>query len=97
MELAEERGLLSDADECLAARAELTNPRKRISAEMAWLPGVAPERVYDILLLLESSVGNRLGCDKPTSITPVDSLAADIMRVYLMLKNTTLLAKFWSY
>ena len=81
MELAEERGLLSDADECLAARAELTNPRKRISAEMAWLPGVAPERVYDILLLLESSVGNRLGCDKPTSVAPVDSLAATLARL----------------
>ena len=81
MELAEERSLVSDTDECMEARAELTNPRKRISAEIAWLPGVAPERVYDILLLLESSVGNRLGCDKPTSVAPVDSLAATLARL----------------
>lgn len=76
MELAEERSLLSDANECVAVRAELINPRKRLSAEVAWLPGVTPERIYDILLLLESSVGNRLGCDKATSIPPVDSLAS---------------------
>ena len=81
MELAEERVLLSDADECMAARAELINPRKRISAEVAWLPGVAPERAYDMLMLLESSTGNHLGSDKSTSITPVDSLAAALSRL----------------
>lgn len=81
MELAEERNLLSDADECMTARAALINPRKRISAEVAWLPGVAPERVYDILLLLEASVGNRLGCDQITTIVPVDSLASALARL----------------
>ena len=44
MDLAEERSLLSDADECMAARAVLTVPSKRISAEVTWLPGVDPER-----------------------------------------------------
>ena len=76
IDLAEEKSLLSDADKCMAAQTTLTNPRKRIAAEVAWLPGVVPERVYDMLLLLESSVGNHLGCDKATSIAPVDSLAA---------------------
>lgn len=81
MELAEERGLLLDADECMAARAALTNPRKRISAEVTWLPGVASERVYDMLLLLESSAGNRLDCDMATSIAPVNSLALALARL----------------
>ena len=81
IELAEEQSLLSDTDECMAARAELTNPRKRISAEVAWLPGVASERVYDILLLLESSIGNCLVCDETTSIAPVDSLASALARL----------------
>ena len=81
MELAEERGLLLDADECMSARAALTNPRKRISAEVTWLPGVASERVYDMLLLLESSAGNRLDCDKTTSIAPVNSLALALARL----------------
>lgn len=78
--LTEEQSLLSDADKCMAARTELTNPRKRISAEVAWLPGVAPERVYDIVLLLESSAGNYLSCDNTTS-TSADSLAAALVRV----------------
>lgn len=81
MELAEERGLLSDADECMAARETLINPRKRISAEVAWLPGVAPERAYDMLMLLESSAGNHLGSDKSTSMTPTDSFAAALSRL----------------
>ena len=81
MVLAEKRSLLSDADECMAARAKLTNPRKRISAEVAWLPGVVPERVYDMLILLESSVGNLRSCDNTTSITSVDSLASALARL----------------
>ncbi len=79
IDLAEERSLLSDVDKCMAARAELTNPRKRISAEVAWLPGVAPESAYDILLLLESSAGNHLSCDNTTSAS-VTSLAAALVR-----------------
>lgn len=78
---AEERSLLSDADKCMAARTELTNPRNRISAEVAWLPGVAPERVHDIVLLLELSVSNHLGCDNTTPITSVDSLAGVLVRL----------------
>ena len=81
MELAEKQSLLSDGNKCMEARSELTNPRKRISAEVAWLPGVPPERVYDILLLLESSVGNHLGCDAITPIAPIDSLATALVRV----------------
>ena len=78
IDLAEERSLLSDTDKCIAARTELTNPRKRIAAEVAWLPNVLPERVYDIFLLLELSTGNRLGANE---ITPVDSLTAALSRL----------------
>ena len=79
--LAEKRSLLSDADACMTARAELTNPRKRISAEMAWLPGVDPDRAYDMLMLLESSEGNQFFSNESTSITPVGSLAAALSRL----------------
>lgn len=81
MELAEERGLLLNAHACMEAQAVLTNPRKRISAEVAWLPGTVPERAYDMLMLLESSAGNHPGSDKTTSIAPVDSLAAALSRL----------------
>ena len=80
-DLAEERSLLSDADQCQKARTVLTNPRNRIDAEIAWLPGVDPDRAYDMLMLLESSVGNRLDCDKTTSIASVNSLAEALARL----------------
>ncbi len=81
MELAEERSLLSDVDACMEAKSILTIPRKRISAEIAWLPGVPPERAYDILLLLESSAGNQINSDKSTSIASINSLAAALSRL----------------
>lgn len=42
-DLAEERSLLLDANECTAARLALTAPRKRLAAEVAWLPGHWPK------------------------------------------------------
>ena len=39
MALAEKRALLLDPNECRQARADLTLPRKRLAAEIAWLPG----------------------------------------------------------
>ena len=81
IDIAEERSLLSDSDKCMGARAELTNPRKRISAEVAWLPGVNPERIYDILLLLEASTGNQLGSNKVPSVASVFSLAVALSRL----------------
>ena len=81
IELAEERSLLSDVDACIEAKSILTIPRKRISAEIAWLPGVPPERAYDILLLLESSARNQINSDKPTSIASINSLADALSRL----------------
>ncbi len=42
VEMADERSLHIDHDLCQKARSDLTNPRARLSAEMAWMPGVAP-------------------------------------------------------
>lgn len=44
LELAEERSLSMDPAVCAQARADLTNPRNRLAAEVAWLPGLEPER-----------------------------------------------------
>lgn len=54
-ELAEERSLSFDPDLCREASSTLTNPRKRLAAEMAWLPGVTPERTKQFLDTLNSS------------------------------------------
>ena len=64
MELAEERILSIDSNECIQARTDLTHPRKRLSAEIAWLPGTGLVRASEVLRYLESSAGNLVGMDK---------------------------------
>lgn len=81
MELAEERSLFLDPDKCRDARDMLTHPRNRISAEVAWMLGVLPERTNEMLILLESSAGNYHCRDKSTSTTRIDSLAAALSRL----------------
>lgn len=44
VELAEEKSLEMDHDVCQKARSDLTNPRSRLSVEMAWLSGVSPRK-----------------------------------------------------
>ncbi len=48
VELAEERALERDAETCQKARADLTNPRRRLGAELAWLPGVSPAKAAQL-------------------------------------------------
>lgn len=49
MELAEEKSLILDPDECVRVRTDLTNPRRRLVAEMSWFPGFSPEGVESII------------------------------------------------
>jgi hypothetical protein len=48
VDLAEERSLEIDHAKCQKARSDLTNPRTRLSAEVAWLPGVSPRRAHSL-------------------------------------------------
>jgi hypothetical protein len=58
LEQAEEQALHIDPSLCQKARSDLTNPRARLAAELAWLPGVPPDRVES---LIESLHGDPLG------------------------------------
>jgi hypothetical protein len=49
VELAEEKSLELDHDLCQKARSDLTNPRTRLSAEIAWLPGVSPRKASQLV------------------------------------------------
>ena len=49
VELAEEKSLELDHDVCQKARADLTNPRTRLGAEIAWLPGVSPRKAGQLV------------------------------------------------
>lgn len=53
-ELADQRSLQLDPDVCQRARADLTNPRTRLLAELSWLPGMSGECVQDLLGTLRS-------------------------------------------
>ena len=80
-ELADERSLLLDSSECIEARSNLTNPRKRLSAEVAWLPGIGPKRAGEVLSLLESSPTDLLAVDNLSSISRANLLAAGLARL----------------
>lgn len=51
---AEDKSLEKNPDQCQAASSVLTAPRSRLSAEVAWLPGVSPSRAQQIIELVES-------------------------------------------
>jgi hypothetical protein len=52
VELAETKNLTVDGDLLSRARSDLTNPRARVSAEVAWLPGLSPARASSLCDLL---------------------------------------------
>lgn len=55
LELAEEKSLFSDESLVREAKVTLTNPRKRLAAEMGWLPGLGPKRIAEALSVLEQN------------------------------------------
>ena len=81
MELAEERSLLSDADECMEARSILITPRRRISAEVAWLPGTDPPLSDVVLRHLDSPNQNLLNITGLTHITRANLLTSGFSRL----------------
>ncbi|KIF82750.1 hypothetical protein [Noviherbaspirillum autotrophicum] len=67
VELAEEKSLELDSDVCQKARSDLTNPRTRLSAEIAWLPGVSPRKASQLVeSLLQNPMGVRQESGLPT-------------------------------
>ena len=81
MELADERSLMLNSSKCTQARSDLTNPRKRLSAEVAWLPGIGPKRAVEVLALIEPSPPELLSIDKLTSVARANLLAAGLSRL----------------
>ena len=74
VEMAEERALHLDHDTCQKARSDLTNPRARLSAEMAWMPGVAPRMAEKLVNAL---------AENPESVRSEDGLP-ELARANLM-------------
>lgn len=89
MELAEERSLLSDADECLTARSTLINPRRRISAEVTWLPGVDPTLYDEILRHLDTPNHFFFNINRLTHIARANLLVSKLSRLPNLLSSNT--------
>ena len=54
-ELADEKSLVGEEDSIRDARGILTNPKRRLAAEIGWLPGLGAKRVAETISLLEVS------------------------------------------
>ena len=81
IELAEERSLLSDADECMEAQSILIHPRRRISAEVAWLPGIDPTLSDEVLTHLDTPNRNLLNITGLTHIARANLLTTGLSRL----------------
>ena len=57
VQLADEKSLDMDPEECQRARGQLTNPRTRLSAEMSWLPGVSPRKAEQLMARVVETPG----------------------------------------
>jgi len=67
VELAEEKSLELDHEICQKARSDLTNPRTRLGAEIAWLPGVSPRKASQLVdNLLQNPMAVREESGLPT-------------------------------
>jgi hypothetical protein len=54
--LADEQSLFLDQNLCAKARQDLTNPRNRMFAEVAWLPGLSPRKAERYVEQLDSQL-----------------------------------------
>jgi len=81
MELADERSLLGDPDKCAEACAELTNPRRRLSAETGWLLGVSPKQTEEMFVLLESAPLDLFKVENLSKIARINLLSAALIRL----------------
>ena len=76
LELADDMSLVNDADICMEARAELTNPRKRLKAELAWICGVRPSRASELISILGTSPQNILEVDNIHCLAKANFIAS---------------------
>jgi hypothetical protein len=54
LDIADTKGLVGDPEDASRALADLTNPRKRLAAEVSWIPGVSAAQADNMLSMLKS-------------------------------------------
>lgn len=79
--------LLLNTNESRQASAVLTNPKQRLAAEIAWLPGAKPSQVSDVLSLLDCSPKSLIKVDAFSPVGQVNLMVAGLSR--LVIHNTS--------
>lgn len=80
MELADEGALLLDPQECSEARSILTMPRKRLEAELAWLPGLGPKKASEVLAAVESKPNDLFSLESILPVARCNAVGAALAR-----------------
>ena len=81
MDLAEEKSLISDEAAVREARAVLSNPRRRLAAEIGWLPGLGPKRISEAISTLEGEPTKVRDLGNLPSLARANLLADGLIRV----------------
>jgi hypothetical protein len=79
VEAAEEKALSLDGEVCVKARGDLTHPRNRLGAELAWLPGISPDRSGQILDGLARDPAGVFGPDGLPALARANLMASAIL------------------
>lgn len=81
MDLAEEKSLVSDEGGVRDATAVLTNPRRRVAAEIGWLPGLGPKRISEAISTLEREPAKVRALGSLPNLARANLLADGLIRV----------------
>ena len=81
MDLAEAKSLISDEGVVRESTAVLTNPRRRLAAEIGWLPGLGPKRISEAISVLEQEPAKIRDLGNVPSLARANLLADGLIRV----------------
>jgi hypothetical protein len=87
MDLAEEKSLVSDEAAVRDATAVLTNPRRRLAAEIGWLPGLGPKRISEAITTLEREPAKVRALGNLPNLARANLLADGLVRVVEQLQQ----------
>ena len=79
--LAEEKMLHLDESLCSRARAQLTNPRGRVEAEVSWLPGLSPRRADELVKQLDADSGSVLTAAGLPALAKANLVSASLEQI----------------
>lgn len=77
-ELADDHSLDNDAEKYTSSLSSLTHPKRRIAAEIAWAPAIAPTRLDAILATLFTNAGSMAALMDLPALARANLLAAEI-------------------